>query len=139
MIFHYITLAGLLFGTLVGFIGFVRPAGIAHTLRLQADPTRPGGFAEFRASFGGIFIMIHMTGLVFAIHLQQLQPALVTFVVAPIAMAWFGAAVGRLVSMLLDKQENGEGGNNRYWVVLEIIVGLMISATFLQLAPLNAP
>ena len=132
MIFHYITMTGLLFGALIGLIALFRPAGIAQTLRLQADPERPGGFAEFRASFGGIFLMIHMTALVFATHLQGLNPTLVIFVVTPIAMAWFGAAIGRLISMALDKKQNGEGGINRYWVLLEIVVGLMISATFLQ-------
>lgn len=132
MIFHYITMAGLSFGALVGFIAILRPAQIAKSLRLQADPSRPGGFAEFRASFGGIFIMIHMTALVFAAHLQAMNPILVTFMIAPIAMGWFGAALGRLLSMALDKKENGEGGINRYWVLLEIIVGTMISATFFQ-------
>lgn len=130
MILYALTLTGLGFGALVGFIALLRPAGIAHTLRLQADPSRPGGFAEFRASFGGIFIMIHMTAMVFVTHLNSLNPNLIVFAVAPIAMAWFGAAGGRLLSMTLDKAENGEGGNNRYWVLLEIVVGLMISATF---------
>lgn len=130
MIYHYISMAGLFFGAMVGVIALFRPAGIAQTLRLQADPDRPGGFAEFRASFGGIFLMIHLTAIVFATHLP---PTLVVFVVAPIAMAWFGAAFGRLVSMALDKKENGEGGINRYWVLLEIVVGLMISATFLRI------
>lgn len=130
MIYYYITMVGLSFGTLVGFIAFVRPQIIASTLRLQADPARPGGYAEFRASFGGIFIMIHMTALVFATHLHAINPLYVIFMVAPIVMAWFGAAAGRCVSMVLDKEENGEGGINRYWVLLEVIVGLMIAAVF---------
>ena len=132
MIFYYLTMIGLAFGMLVGFIAFVRPHVIANTLRLQADPDRPGGYAEFRASFGGIFVMIHMTAFVFSMHLQQINPNLVVFVVAPIAMAWFGAAAGRCVSMVLDTEENGEGGINRYWVMLEVVVGLLISATFAQ-------
>ena len=123
MIFHYLCLAGLGFGACVGLIAVLRPAAIANSLRLQADPSKPGGFAEFRATFGGVFFMIHTTALV---CVTQLPPTASVFAILPIAMAWFGAAFARLASMVLDTKENGQGGINRYWVLLEVVVGAMI-------------
>ena len=130
MIFQYMTLAGLAFGAFAGFIALFRPAAIANTLRLQANPEKPGGYAEFRATFGGVFFMIHITAFVSVLHLP---PLLGSFIVLPIAMAWFGAAFARLASMVLDKVQNGEGGINRYWVLLELIVGALILSTLMQI------
>lgn len=130
MIFYYTTLAGLAFGTLAGFIALFRPGAIADSLRLQANPEKPGGYAEFRATFGGVFFMIHLTAIVCVLHLK---PTITAFVVLPIAMAWFGAALARLASMALDKVKNGDGGINRYWVILEIIVGALILSNVLRL------
>ena len=129
MIFQYMTLAGLAFGAFAGFIALFRPAAIANTLRLQANPDKPGGYAEFRATFGGVFFMIHITAFISVLHLP---PLLGSFVVLPIAMAWFGAAFARLASMILDKKLNGEGGINRYWVLLELFVGALILSTLMQ-------
>lgn len=130
MIFHYMTLAGLAFGAFAGLIALFRPAMIANTLRLQADPAKPGGYAEFRATFGGVFFMIHMTAILSVLHLP---PTMGIFSVFPIAMAWFGAAFARLASMVLDKPQNGDGGINRYWVLLELGVGTLILSTLMQL------
>lgn len=127
MIFHYMTIAGLSFGVFAGFIALFRPHAIANTLRLQANPEKPGGFAEFRATFGGVFFMVHLTAIVLVLNLGQ---PISTFVVLPIAMAWYGAALARYTSMLADKKENGEGGINRYWVILELFVGTLILSTF---------
>lgn len=130
MLFQYMTLAGLTFGAFAGFVALFRPAAIANMLRLQPVPDKPGGFAEFRATFGGVFFMIHMTAFV---CVQHLPPLLGTFVVLPVAMGWFGAALARLVSMALDKPQNGDGGINRYWVMLEIFVGALILSTAIQI------
>ena len=130
MIFQYMTMSGLAFGAFVGLIALFRPAAIASSLRLQADPNKPGGFAEFRATFGGVFFMIHLTAIVSVLHLP---PRLGIFVVLPIAAAWLGAAFARLASMVLDKAENGEGGINRYWVALEVFVALLILSLLIPL------
>ena len=59
MIFSYLTMAGLAFGAFAGLIALFRPAAIANTLRLQANPNKPGGYAEFRATFG--LSLIHIS------------------------------------------------------------------------------
>jgi len=130
MIFQYMSLAGLAFGMFAGFIALFRPAAIANTLRLQPVPGRPGGYAEFRATFGGVFFMIHLTAFITVLHIR---PTISIFAVLPISMAWFGAAFARMASMLLDKEQNGEGGINRYWVILELIIGLLILSVLAQL------
>jgi len=113
MIYYYMTIAALAFGAFSGFISLFHPNAIANVL----------------ATFGGVFFMIHITAIVCVMHLP---PKLAVFSVAPIAMAWLGAALARLVSMMVDRKENGEGGINRYWVVLELVVAAMLSSSFLQ-------
>lgn len=130
MIFQYATLAGLAFGAFAGFVALFRPQAIANTLRLQANPDKPGGYAEFRATFGGVFFMIHITAFVLVLHLGA---PINTYVVFPIAMAWYGAAFARFASMQLDAEKNGDGGINRYWVGLELVVGTLILSVFWQL------
>ncbi|MEL7482538.1 MAG: hypothetical protein AAGJ29_13375, partial [Pseudomonadota bacterium] len=125
MIAKYLSVAGLLFGAYAGFMAIIAPGMIARTLRLQANPERPGGYAEFRATFGGVFFMVHLTTLLLMHHMSDTGAALI---VLPVAFAWLGAAIARLASMALDKTENGEGGINRYWVGLELVVAAMIAA-----------
>lgn len=129
-IFHYLSIAGLAFGSYAGLLAIISPGRIARSLRLQADMRKPGGYAEFRSTFGGVFFMIHATAiaLVFLI-----APQMSVYVILPIAAAWYGAAICRLLSMGLDKDENGEGGINRYWVCLELIVGSVIALPALSL------
>lgn len=130
MLFQYMTLAGLAFGAFAGLVALFRPTAIANTLRLQPIPGKAGGFAEFRATFGGVFFMIHITAFIAVLHLP---PFLGAVIVLPVAMGWFGAALARLASMVLDTAENGNGGINRYWVTLEVFIGTLILSTALQL------
>lgn len=127
---HYLSLAGLAFGSYAGLLAIISPGRIARSLRLKADMRKPGGYAEFRSTFGGVFFMIHATAFVM---MFALVPHVSAYIVLPIAAAWYGAAICRLLSMVLDKAENGEGGINRYWVCLEIIVGSVIAAPTLTL------
>ncbi|MEL7128624.1 MAG: hypothetical protein AAGK23_03685 [Pseudomonadota bacterium] len=130
MIYEYIALAALGFGAFAGLSALLNPDGIAATLRLQATPEKPGGYAEFRATFGGVFLMIHLTAIAIILHTP---PIISVFVALPIAAAWLGAAIARLLSMVVDKSKNGEGGNNRYWVILELVVFAMIASIALQI------
>ncbi len=125
MMLTYLSMAGLAFGAYAGFMALIAPERIASLLRLQADPARPGGYAEFRATFGGVFLMVHLATLIL---MQRLSDTGAILVVLPVAFAWLGAALARLASMALDREKNGEGGINRYWVGLEIVIALMIAA-----------
>lgn len=125
-----IALIALALGALTGLRALLQPHWIANTLKLQATPDRPGGFAEFRASFGGIFLFLHLFGIYAVLTQGEFHGAIIA---ATISMGWFGAAVGRILSIILDKEENGTGGINRIWIVLELVIGSMLAAPMVSL------
>jgi len=49
------------------------------------------------------------------------------------ALGWFGAAVGRALSLMLDKGENGGAGMIPVWIPTEILLGVMIGLPILSL------
>ena len=51
-------------GALYGLACMISPTFASNSVRLKADPENPGGYAEFRATFGGVFFMLHITALV---------------------------------------------------------------------------
>lgn len=83
-----------IFGALVtmgmGCLGLLTPRLAAKLVRL--GPTSPEGFAEFRATYGGLFVALGLAPLLWP------EPGL--YLVA--GLAWLGAAVGRIVSMAAD-------------------------------------
>lgn len=96
---------GLLFGAVLGARGLLDPKWAARLVRLQPDE-QGGGFAEFRATYGGVFLGLHAVAFVLTMNwiLYGEAPVGTTAVgaAAAIAAAWFGAAFGRAVSMLRD-------------------------------------
>ena len=73
--------------------------------------------------------MIHLTAF---LSVLRLPAGISIFIVLPVAMGWYGAAFGRAASMVIDTEKNGEGGINRYWIMLELIVGTLIMSIFFQ-------
>ncbi len=74
----------------MGLLGLWAPRRAAMLVRLRE--TAPEGFAEFRATYGGLFVGLGL--------LPLLSAAPEAYLVA--AASWGGAALGRLVSMRLD-------------------------------------
>lgn len=128
-----VSLVTLGFGALIGFISLINPAWGANVVRLQADPDplKPGGFSEFRATYGGLFLMLHLMALLLTYHVPRIASDIL--ILAPIAAGWIGAGLGRTVSLLFDREENREAGLIPIWIPLEILIGLAIFAPFLQL------
>jgi hypothetical protein len=89
----------------LGVRALIDPNWAARFVRLKADD-QPGGFAEFRATYGGLFAFAH--GAAFVLTLKYLTDGdhviglAATGAAAPLAAAWAGAAFGRCVSMLRD-------------------------------------
>lgn len=106
MAFDWILSAlGLAIGAGLGLAGLLNPAWAAKLVRLRE--AAPGGFSEFRATYGGLFFGAHAAGLVFA-WFQFLADNLAVSLmavgaVAVLAAAWGGSAFGRLVSIWRDK------------------------------------
>ena len=112
----------LALGALMGLGGLVNPRWAANVVRLIPDPSFKGGLAEFRASFGGLFLFVHVAAAACLYFLPAAESAAPLYVVAGI---WFGSAVGRTVSVLLD----GTGTAYNYGsIVFELVMGLMLIA-----------
>ncbi|MEO0465168.1 MAG: DUF4345 family protein [Pseudomonadota bacterium] len=118
-----LAIIGLGFGAIIGLGSLFNPAWAADIVRLQADPVKPGGYSEFRATYGGLLFMVHFVALVLV-----LTTDLGWAVTLPIAAGWFGAAIGRSMSLILDKTELREPAKNPTWIATEIALGLAIGA-----------
>jgi hypothetical protein len=116
-------------GAGLGFYGLVDPGWAARLVRLRDDPDRPGGGAEFRATYGGLFIGVHVAALILLFSSNRTM-ALGALAVA--AAGWIATAVGRAVSIVVDKPSNT--GFNMASTAFELALGLMIAAPFLSLA-----
>ncbi|MEZ5997905.1 MAG: hypothetical protein R3B98_04365 [Hyphomonas sp.] len=131
---HYgeiISSVALLFGAALGLGGMFVPTWAAGVVRLMedSDPLKPGGFSEFRATFGGLFLFSHTMALVIVLNMP---PVFSTMAVLPLAAGWIGAALGRGLSLVLDRNRNREPGLIPVWIAMEFIIGLAIAAPLAQ-------
>ncbi|GAN00039.1 hypothetical protein U91I_03702 [alpha proteobacterium U9-1i] len=95
----------LLAGVCLGARALVDPRWAARFVRLKPDE-RGGGFAEFRATYGGVFAASHAAALL--ITLKWILGGEFIFglyaagAAAVLAAAWAGACGGRALSMWRD-------------------------------------
>ncbi|MEO0449925.1 MAG: hypothetical protein AAFZ74_06405 [Pseudomonadota bacterium] len=124
-----IAIVALGFCAALGLGSLLVPSWAAGVVRLVADPNpdKPGGFSEFRATYGGLLLLIHTSVLI--IQLQgQLDLTYKIFALFPVAMGWVGAGLGRTLSLVLDKEQNRSNGLIPVWIPMEFVLGLMILA-----------
>ena len=128
-----ISYATLGFGALIGFGALVSPKWAAGVVRLQADPDplKPGGYSEFRATYGGLLLMLHLMAIYMVSFSKRTEIDIL--ILAPLAAAWIGAGIGRTASLILDREENRTPGLIPVWIPMEFALGLAIFAPFLQL------
>jgi hypothetical protein len=95
----------------MGAYALVNPRWAARFMRLREDPERPGGFAEFRATYGGLFFGTHAAALaLIALYLRGgsdvigLSAGGAVFV---LGAGYAGSALGRAISMLRDGARTG--------------------------------
>lgn len=116
----------LALGVGLGARALIDPRWASRFVRLKADD-QPGGFAEFRATYGGVFLLFHLCALGLTVRYLQGGGALVGVVAtgasAAVAAAWGGAAFGRLVSMWRD---NTDTKFNRLSVCVEVAMAAAI-------------
>lgn len=136
---HYgeiISLITLFLGALMGLGALFSPAWASGVVRLveDPDPAKPGGYAEFRATYGGLFLFAHLTAAILLIFFTRsdANPVLGLIAVLPLAAAWIGAAFGRTVSLVIDRDRNRFPAMNPIWIGFELVFGLAIAAPFLQ-------
>jgi hypothetical protein len=121
----------LAFGAGLGLRALFDPHWARKLVRLQADE-QGGGFAEFRATYGGMFLGVHAVAFVFSL-LWIMGGELVVGAVAAGASAcaaagWAGASVGRVAAMIRD---DAATPFNRMSAALEAVVALLIAAPWL--------
>ena len=85
-----LNLGGAVGTLLMGLLGLLRPKSAARFVGLQ--PLTPAGRSEFRATYGGLWAPLALMPL--------LTQDPIVFAVS--GLCWAGAAVGRIVSILLD-------------------------------------
>ncbi len=124
-----ISIIALGFCAALGFGALLAPKWAAGVVRLVADPDpeKPGGFSEFRATYGGLLLLIHLSVIIILLQ-DQLALTYKVLALLPVAMGWIGAGLGRLLSLLLDKAENRENGMIPVWIPLELALGFAILA-----------
>ena len=124
-----IAIVALGFCAALGLGALFAPKWAAGIVRLIADPDpeKPGGFSEFRATYGGLLLLIHLTALIILLQ-DQLALTYKVFALFPVAMGWIGAGLGRLLSLILDGKDNREPGLIPVWIPLELALGFAILA-----------
>ncbi len=123
----------LAFGVYRGIRSLIDPHWAQKLVRLAPDePDERGGFAEFRATYGGLFFGLHAAALLLALIWIARGGALVgvmaTGASAAIAAAWAGAAAGRALSMWRDGAATRV---NLSSAALEAIVAIVVGAPWL--------
>lgn len=127
----WVSCFGLAVGAAMGFWGLINPRWAAGIVRLRDDPEKPGGFAEFRGTYGGLFFATHAFALVLmacvALEIEAFAgvPTYWTALgtVGVCGLVWLGTAVGRVAAIALD------GAGTRYnqaSVIFEIVLGALI-------------
>lgn len=136
-----ISLIALGFCALLGLGSLFFPKWAAGVVRLTADPApeQPGGFSEFRATYGGLLLLLHLTAMIILFQLGKMTGAsettvlmMKTFMLLPIAAAWIGAGLGRTMSLILDGDENRSPGMIPVWIPMELALGIAIIAPVFQ-------
>jgi len=132
MIFAWVLNAlGLGFGVILGVRALIDPRWAAKLVRLKEDE-QGGGFAEFRATYGGLFAASHGVALLLTLGWlgqgEYMIGVAAIGAAAVLAAAWGGTAVGRVVSMWRDGTDTKF---NRLSVGVEVAVAFCIAAPWL--------
>ncbi|MEQ3747561.1 MAG: DUF4345 family protein [Henriciella sp.] len=129
-----ISIIALGFCALLGLGSLFAPKWAAGVVRLVADPDpeKPGGFSEFRATYGGLLLLLHLSALLMVAQ-PELKLQYKIFALFPIAMGWIGAGLGRTMSLILDKKENRSNGLIPVWIPMELALGVAILAPVFNL------
>jgi hypothetical protein len=121
----------LAFGAYLGARALIDPHWAQKLVRLRPDE-QGGGFAEFRAVYGGVFLGLHAVTLIFVLGWVLSGEIVVGTTAigatAVVSASWFGAAFGRLLSMLRDDTRTKF---NRLSVAIEVAMFVFVSLPWL--------
>lgn len=124
--------AAAVLGAALGLYSLINPAWGASVVRLRPAEDKPGGWAEFRATYGGGFLLLHGAVLLAIVMREQAGMASVVAAGFAAGAAWLGMAIGRGVSIVLDHARHAtRTGYNAFSVAFELAVGLALMAPWL--------
>lgn len=119
-------------GALMGLASLFRPDWAASAVRLAPAGDKPGGWAEFRALYGGGFLLAHGSVLLTMAMMTQAGRGSVVAAGFAIGALWLGMAIGRSVSVLVDaKAHRTRTPFNIFSIGFEIVMGLALWAPWL--------
>jgi hypothetical protein len=121
----------LAFGVGLGARALYDPKWAARFVRLKADE-QGGGFAEFRATYGGVFLATHLVALIMTLLYVSAGEFVVgvaaTGAAAALGAGWAGASGGRVLAILLD---GADTKFNRLSAGVEAAMALAIAAPWI--------
>jgi hypothetical protein len=121
----------LTFGAGLGARALYDPKWASRFVRLKPDE-QGGGFAEFRATYGGVFLCVHAVALIVTLMYVSAGEYVVgvaaTGAAAALGAGWAGASGGRVLAMLLD---GADTKFNRLSAAVEAAMALAIAAPWI--------
>ena len=126
-------IAGLaaLIGVAMGSASLIVPRWGASIVRLAPDPRWPGGWSEFRASYGGALAFAHLAVLMTLAMSGRAGEGSVIGTSFALSLYWLGMALGRALSMTLDAERGTRTAYNGWAIVFEAAMGLALAAPFI--------
>lgn len=126
-------LAGLAaaIGAIMGLMSLAMPRWGANVVRLAPHPDMAGGWAEFRASYGGALVLAHGAVLLTLMMSAQAGAGAVMGASFAVGLYWLGMAIGRAISMVVDADQNTRTRYNAAAIVFEAVMGVALCAPFL--------
>ena len=119
-------------GALMGLAALIVPRWASNIVRLSTSGMKPGGWAEFRALYGGGFLLAHGSVLLTIAMMSQAGRNSVVAAGFAIGALWLGMAIGRSVSVLADhKTHRTRTPLNLFSIPFEIVMGLALWAPWL--------
>ena len=125
MLLWWLNALALAFGAALGARALYDPKWASRFVRLKADE-QPGGFAEFRATYGGVFLGVHAIALIMT--LMYVVGVAATGAGAALGAGWAGSSGGRVLAMFLD---GADTKFNRLSAAVEAAMALAIAAPWI--------
>lgn len=112
-------------GGALGGIALARPGQAPRLAGLAEGEAAPTTLLTEGRAFGGLLVLSHAGA---ALYLGY-QPGIGAAMAFALALAWFGTALGRAASLLIDR----DGGRfNPGNLVFEVLIGITLALPFLN-------